>query len=95
MKEKFYNFLNDNNIAILNDEPTRFFSGVDPSCIDHITTNCPEKFYNTNTIKNNISDHCFLVTNYKNKKITYKPKKLKIRNFKSLTKLKLENAIFF
>ena len=69
MKEIFENFLNDNNIAMLNYEPTRFLSGVDPSCIDHITTNCPDKFFNTNTIKSKISDHCLLVTNYKNKKI--------------------------
>ena len=93
MKESLESFANDNNIAILNDEPTRFLSGVDPSCIDHITTNCPEKFYNTNTIKTTISDHCCLVTNYKNKKIKYQPKKIKIRNFKNLTKIKLENAI--
>ena len=44
MKESFENFINDNNIAIHNEEPTSFFSGVDPSCIDHITTNCPEIF---------------------------------------------------
>ena len=67
MKESLESFVNDNNIAILNEEPTRFLSGVDPSCIDHITTNCPEIFFNTNTIKTNISDHCCLVTNYKKK----------------------------
>ena len=47
MKESFDNFINDNNIAVLNDEPTHFMSGVDPSCIDHITTNCPEKCFKT------------------------------------------------
>ena len=76
MKESFENFSNDNNIAFLNDEPTRFISGCDPSCIDHLTTNCPDKFFNTNTVKTNISDHCCLVSNYKNKKIKYHPKKI-------------------
>ena len=95
MKECLETFINDNNLAFLNDEPTRFISGVDPSCIDHIITNCPEKFFNTNTVKTNISDHCCLVSNYKNKKIKYQPKKIKIRNYRNLTKTKLENAIIF
>ena len=36
-----------------------------------------------------------MVSNYKNKKIKYQPKKIKIRNFRNLSKLKLENAIIF
>ena len=80
MKESFDHFINDNNITVLNDEPTRFMSGVDHSCIDHITTDCPEKCFNTNTVKFNISEHYFLITNYKNKNVKYKPKRIKIRN---------------
>ena len=84
MKDNSNNFLNANNIAILNDEPTRFSNGVDPSCIDHLTSTCPEIFFNVNTIKTNISDHCCLVANYKNKNYTYKPKKIKLRNYNSI-----------
>ena len=95
MIDKYESLSNDNNLVTMNNEATRYCSGVEPSCIDHITTNCPDKLFNINTIKSIFSDHCYLVGNYKNKNMSYKPKKIKIRNHRALTKAKLENAIFF
>ena len=42
MLKIFEDFLQNNNLQILNEEFTRFQSGVNPSCIDHIITNNPE-----------------------------------------------------
>ena len=38
---------------------------------------------------------CCLVGNFKNKNMSYKPKRIKIRNHRALSKTKLENAIIF
>ena len=94
MIDHYESFLNDNNLVTMNEEATRYCSGTEPSCIDHITTNCPDKLFNINTVKSIFSDHCCLVGNFKNKNMSYKPKKIKIRNHRALSKIKLENAIF-
>ena len=78
MIDRYTSFMNDNNLVFMNFEATRFLKGVEPSCLDHIATNCPDKLYNINTVKSFFSDHCCLVANYKNKKIIYiNQKKLK------------------
>ena len=95
MIDHYESFLNDHNLVTMNEEATRFCSGTEPSCIDHITTNCPDKLFNINTVKSIFSDHCGLVGNFKNKNMSYKPKRIKIRNHRALSKIKLENAIIF
>ena len=89
MIDHYESFLNSNNLVTMNKEATRFCSGVEPSCIDHVTTNCPDKIYNINTVKSIFSDHCCIVFNYKNKQLVYKPKKIKVRNHRALSKKKI------
>ena len=43
MKRNFEEFLEKKSLCILNEEFTRFESGKEPTCIDHIVTNAPKR----------------------------------------------------
>ena len=74
MKDNLYDFTNDNDITIHNDKPTRHMTNTEPSCIDHITSNCPDNIYNLKTHLTTSSDHCSLTFTYSTKTDKYKPK---------------------
>ena len=46
MRENLYDFINNNNLTIQNNKPTRHMVNAEPSCIDHVTSNCQENVYN-------------------------------------------------
>ena len=90
MLKIFEDFLQNNNLQILNEEFTRFQSGVNPSCIDHIITNNPERMKRTQTITNVISDHETVVSEYHNSSMVIRTAERVVRNSKNLTVENLE-----
>ena len=85
--------LQENNIYRLNSEFTRHQKNCKPSIIDHIYANCKLKMSKVNTIPSIFSDHCMLVTIYTSKYGIYKPKYMRIRNTKLLTKTRLKQYV--
>ena len=92
MRELFYDFMNNNNLIIHNNKPTRHIINMDPSCIDHVTSNCPENIYNVKTTLTSSSDLSVLTFTFNTKCQSYIPKKITLRNYNSLTNLALESA---
>ena len=71
LKEMRDNFLIDNSLTCLNDQPTFFRRGM-KSCIDHVYTNTPQYTSNVTTHNlnilsgiNSLSDHSILSFTYK------------------------------
>ena len=85
--------LNTFNITQHNFKDTYFSSYNKPSSIDHIYSNCPNYIYNVTTNKSSLSDHSIITANYKTEIKPYIPKFIKIRNWKLLTKTKIQNEI--
>ena len=63
------------------------------SIIDHIYSNCKLKISNVETLSNIFSDHCMLKAIYNTKTSVYKPKFMKIRNNRLITKAKLNTYV--
>ena len=95
MRETYFEFINNNNLVIHNNKPTRHMVNTDPSCIDHITSNCPENIYNVKTHLTSSSYHSVLTFTFNTKCTSYLPKKLTLRNHKILTKAALETAFYY
>ena len=83
--------MTDYNIYQHNNQYTRFHRAQQPSTIDHIFSNCPPRLSYTSTIRTHISDHAMLMTNYISSDIIYKPKFIKIRKNKLLSKRHIKN----
>ena len=62
---------------------------VSPS-VDHIYSNCPSNLSDIQTLRHTISDHCLFTANYNSKENLYKPKNLKDRKSKLLSKRNLQ-----
>ena len=60
MRDDWYEYLDNKEMAILNNEFTRFSSCSDNSCIDHFTSNSPNNLFNVTTIPIIFSDHAGL-----------------------------------
>ena len=65
LKDSLYEFLDENHLIIHNSEYTRYMINMQPSCIDHIMSNCPNFIFNVITQKTTIYDHCILGCVYK------------------------------
>ena len=74
MRESLIYFINNNNLTIQNSKPTRDMVNTESSCIDHVTSNCPENIYNIKTSLSASSDHCSLSFNFNIKTTPYIPK---------------------
>ena len=81
------------NISQHNFKNTHFRKQRNPSCIDHIFSNCPNNINNVTTHTNCMSDHSILTANYNTKNIKTYPKFIKIRKWNKLTKNKLKHEI--
>ena len=84
--------LNFRNFSLHNKKATRFAQHNQPSCIDHIFSNCPTKITQVQTYRNIFSDHCLLKTSYKVKANPFSPKYVKVSDRKKLTKDALEKC---
>ena len=62
-------YVDQSNIAIMNNEFIHFFVHNKNSCIDHITTNCPDNLSYTIIIPQVNLDHSGLETIFKSKKL--------------------------
>ena len=80
----------DFNIHQHNNLYTWFHRTQKPSTIDHIFSNCPNKISEVKTIRNSFSDHAMLLTEYMSSDIVYRPKFIKIRKSKLLSKRNLQ-----
>ena len=89
--------LEDKGLITHNNELTRFQQNQDPSCIDHLYSNCPRNISNVITHKNLFSDHSLISLIYNTKSKFYTPKFTNVRNFKLLSRermlLFLDNSI--
>ena len=56
MTRTFEEFLLRNKLQIMNEELTRFESNVEPTCIDHIITNIPQRISKVQTTTNIVID---------------------------------------
>merc|ERR1712240_944761 len=74
IKEKTTQFLTDNNITVHNKEPTYFVNQTPTSCIDHISSNCPQKITHITTENNGLSDHATITATYHTKAPINNPK---------------------
>ena len=86
LKTAFLAHTQDHGTFIENTKPTRHMFNTTPSCIDHITTNCPTLMHNTTTHITGASDHCILTTTYSTKHKTQQPSYIKTRDKDLLTK---------
>ena len=85
--------LNKYGICIHNKKFTRYRAHQQPSCIDHIFSNCPVKIIDVKTTLTGMSDHCILSAKYTFNGKPYEPSYRISRNFQALTKSALELAI--
>ena len=76
--------LNKFNLSQCNFDYTRVVSHQQPSCIDHIYSNCADKITNIQTINNIDSDHKYIVCNYSTKESQYHPKNILVRDYTQL-----------
>ena len=60
--DMFQEFIFDHKLKVHNNEFTRYQSNCDPSIIDQIISNYPQKLLTARTQINTISDHCHLST---------------------------------
>ena len=90
---KLIEHLNTHSITQCNSDYTRTVSHQQPSCIDKIYTNSPNKITNLKT-KNNIhSDHKYLVARFLTKEPSYTPKFFLKRDYTNLTKFNINDYI--
>ena len=86
MTKSFEEFLEKNKLQIMNEELTRFESNVEPTCIDHIITNVPQRISKVQTTTNIVSDHETVTCKYNNNAIIRRREERIVRNNKMLTK---------
>ena len=91
--DMFQEFISDNKLKVHNNEFTRYASNCDPSIIDQIITNCPEKLLHVKTEINTISDHCHLSSTYNIEIPKQQPKFRRYRNFRMVNRASLLTAL--
>ena len=84
LRNMLSNHLNQYNLAQINFDHTRIVSHQQPSCIDHIYSNCMNKITSVRTVTNIDSDHKYIVCRYLTKEPQYKPKKFLKRDYSEL-----------
>ena len=89
----FQEFIADNQLKVHNNQFTRYASNCDPSIIDQIITNCPQKLLTVKTEFNTISDHCHLSSTFNIEIPKQQPKFRKYRNFKLIYRESLLEAL--
>ena len=93
LKDAFFRHTQDHGIVLHNTMPTRFQNGTTPSCIDHISSNCPLLIHNTTTHHSGASDHSILTALYTTQQRTDRPTYRQTRDTKLLTRQALEQYI--
>ena len=78
----FHDFHTENKLHIHNNQFTRYASNCEPSVMDQIISNCPQKLLHIKPKSNTISDHCHLSSIFNIKVTKQQPKYKRIRNFK-------------
>ena len=78
--------MNTYNIAQINHKNTRHTNHKAPSCIDHMYTNAPNKISDVNTYVDSSSDHSIVSAYYNTSAPIYKPKFVRVKNHKLLSK---------
>ena len=81
------------NIAQINFDYTRITSPQQPSCIDHLYSNCSNKITNVRTITNYDSDNKYIVARYNTKEPLYNPKPFLKRDYSNLTSVNIDYCI--
>ena len=89
----FQEFISDHKLKVHNNQFTRYQSNCDPSIIDQIISNCPQKLLTVKTQFNTISDHCHLSSLFNIEIPKQQPKFRKIRNFKLIYRESLIEAL--
>ena len=89
----FQEFIHDNKLHVHNNQFTRYQSNCDPSVIDQIISNCPQKLLSVKTEINSISDHCHLSSIFNIEIPNQQPKYRKYRNFKLIFRESLLEAL--
>ena len=89
----FQEFIYDNKLKVHNNQFTRYASNCDPSVIDQIVSNCPQKLLTIKTDFNNISDHCHLSSTFNIEIPKQQPKYRKYRDFKLIYRESLLGAL--
>ena len=79
--DMFQDFIAENKLKVHNNQFTRYQSNCDPSIIDQIISNCPQKLLAIKTEINNISDHCHLSSVFNIEIPKQQPKYRKSRDF--------------
>ena len=85
--------INKYSISQCNNEYTRIVSHQQPSCIDKIYCNMPNKICNVRTIDNIESDHRYILARYITNEPVYQPKFILKRNYTELTAYNINDYI--
>ena len=94
LKNVWVNFMDQNNLLVHNDDPTHFKPNTVPSCIDHVWSNCSNRISNIQTCAHFLSyDHNLVKANVRVKIQNCGPAYSKYRNWKLVTKEKLQLGI--
>ena len=93
LKDAFIRHTQTHGIVFHNTVPTRYMSNTTPSCIDHISSNCPQSMHNIMTHNTGASDHCILTGTYSTKFSTVSPSFITTRDKALLTPSSLEQFI--
>ena len=89
----FQEFIFDNNLKVHNNQFTRYASNSDPSLIDQIISNCPQKLLSVKTETNIISDHCHLSCTFNIEIPKQQLKYRRIRDFRLMNRETLLEAL--
>ena len=93
MLNEYLTFMEDNGFALLNNKPTRHWPGVPSTLIDHLVTNYPSNCDNVITKPTHISDHESVSCNFHVQRLKERPKSIKVRDYKLLTRQNLMHEI--
>ena len=93
LKDAFIRHTQARDLVVHNFTPTRHMHGVSPSCIDHITSNCPLLVHSTSTHNSGASDHSILTCTYSTKFSTAKPSFIVTRDKALLTHEALDQYV--
>ena len=95
--DDYTDFMNKQDLVLLNSEPTRHWSNTRSTLIDHFVTNCLEHVNNILTKHSFIADHDLVSILYHTDVITDKPQFRLIRNWSQLNRdnliVQLDNNI--
>ena len=86
LAEDYMEFMDTNNFVLVNEEPTRHWSGTKSSLIDHFVTNCASHIDNIITQHSCIADHDLVSILFHTEIIQDKPQFRMTRNWTNLTR---------